>query len=53
MNYPGEVITCKGEISQKSTGDGEGMVKLRLWAEKADGEKTVTGQAVVSLPFRS
>ena len=52
MNYPGEVITCKGVVTQKYTEADENRVKLRLWAEKADGEKTVTGQAVVSLPTR-
>lgn len=52
MNYPGEVITCRGEVVQKYTEADAHCVKLRCWAENPAGEKTVTGQAVVALPAR-
>lgn len=52
MNYPGEVITCRGVVKKKYIDSGEYCVECNLWAEKADGEKTVTGKAVVTVPAR-
>jgi acyl dehydratase len=53
MNYPGEAITCKGEILKKLVADGKHCVECSIWAENARGEKTVTGSAVVVLPSRN
>ena len=52
MNYPGEVITCKGVIKKKYTDNAEHCVECSLWAENSQGEKTVTGTAIVVIPSR-
>jgi len=52
MNYPGEVITCKGEVTKKYERDGEHFVECKIWAENPKGEKTASGRAVVTLPAR-
>jgi len=53
MSFPGETITCRGEVSKKYVEDGEHCVECRIWAENAKGEKMVTGRAIVILPARS
>jgi acyl dehydratase len=53
MNYPGEAITCKGNVLKKLLADSEHCVECSIWAENARGEKTVTGSAVVVLPSRN
>jgi acyl dehydratase len=53
MNYPGEAITCKGKVLKKLVEEGEYRVECNIWAENAQGEKTVTGSAVVILPARN
>lgn len=50
MNYPGEAITCKGEITRKYEKDGGHFVECRVWAENPKGEKTASGRATVTLP---
>lgn len=52
MNYPGEAITCRGQISQKYEANGKHCIECTVWAENPRGEKTVTGKAVVVLPSR-
>ncbi len=52
MNFPGETIICRGEISKKYTEDGEHYIECSLWAENVKREKTVSGRAIVTLPSR-
>jgi acyl dehydratase len=52
MNYPGEAVTLKGEVTKKYVQDGEHCVECNLWAENPKGEKTATGMAIVILPSR-
>ncbi len=52
MNYPGDIITCKGKVSRKYIQDGEHCVECTVWAENEKKEKTVAGTAVVALPSR-
>ena len=52
MNYPGETIICKGRVSKKYVEGGVHCVECSLWAENPQGEKTVTGRAVVVMPTR-
>lgn len=52
MNYPGEALTCKGEVTKKYDRDGEHFVECKIWAENPKGEKTASGRAVVILPAR-
>jgi acyl dehydratase len=50
MNYPGEALTCKGEVTKKYEEGGEYFVECKIWAENPKGEKTASGRAVVTLP---
>jgi len=52
MNFPGETITCKGEVSKKYIEDGEHYIECSLWAENVKSEKTVSGRAIIALPSR-
>lgn len=52
MNFPGEIITCKGMVNKKYIEQGQHLVTLKIWAENAKQEKTLSGIAVVSLPSR-
>ncbi len=52
MNFPGEAITCKGKVSKKYVEDGEHCVECSLWVENPQGEKTVSGRAIVTMPAR-
>jgi acyl dehydratase len=52
MNYPGEAVTCKGEVTKKYVENGEHFVECSLWAENPKGEKTASGMAIVILPSR-
>ena len=53
MNLPGETIACKGKVNKKHIENGRGYVECAIWAEKQGGEKTVTGNAVVTVPLKS
>ena len=50
MTRPGDVVTAKGKVTGKKQVDGENLVECDIWIEKADGTKTITGNATVSLP---
>ena len=52
MNFPGEIITCRGKVSRTYDENGLNFVECTLWAENPKGEKTVTGKALVVLPSR-
>jgi acyl dehydratase len=45
MNRPGEKITCRGFVRDKS--ETSRSATLEVWAENPRGGKTVTGTAVV------
>jgi acyl dehydratase len=53
MNKVHEDIFCKGKIIKKYTENGRNCVKLDIWVENPQGDKTVTGNAVIALPARS
>jgi len=50
MTRPGDIVTAKGKVTEKKTVDGENLVECDIWIEKADGTKTIAGNATVSLP---
>jgi acyl dehydratase len=52
MNRVAEDIICNGRVSKKYDEAGQHCARLEIWAENPQGEKTVTGTAVVSLPSR-
>ena len=52
VNFPGEALICKGKVSKKYIEDGEHYVECNLWVENTNGEKTVSGKAVIIMPAR-
>ena len=52
MNFPGEALTCKGKATKKYVKDGEHYVEYEIWVENPNGEKTVSGIAIITLPTR-
>ncbi len=52
MNLVHEDIICNGKVTKKYVGDGKNYARVEIWAENPQGEKTVTGSAVVILPSR-
>ncbi|MCK4274215.1 MAG: acyl dehydratase [Dehalococcoidales bacterium] len=52
MNLVHEDLICNGKVTKKYIEDGRNCVRVEIWAENPQGEKTVTGSAVVTLPSR-
>jgi acyl dehydratase len=52
MNKVHEDIICSGKVVKKYTEEGKNYARVEIWAENPQGEKTVTGTAVVKLPSR-
>ena len=52
MNFPGEVLTCRGKVIKKYIEDDRHYVECDIWVEKPKGEKTVLGRAVVIVPSK-
>ena len=50
MNFPGEVLVCKGKVNKKYIEDAAHFVECSIWTENPAGEKTVSGTATVILP---
>jgi acyl dehydratase len=53
MNKVHEDIICIGRVTKKYTEEGKNYARVEIWAENPQGEKTVTGVAVVTLPSRT
>jgi acyl dehydratase len=52
MDFPDQDLTCKGKVTKKYVQDSEHLVELDIWTENPQGEKTITGAALVSLPSK-
>ena len=52
MNLVGEDIICNGRVTRKYIEDNKPSVRVEVWAENPQGERTVSGSAVVTLPSR-
>jgi acyl dehydratase len=52
MNKVNEDIICNGKITRKYVEENKHYARVEIWAENPQGEKTVTGSAVVILPSR-
>jgi acyl dehydratase len=52
MNKVHEDLICKGKVTKKYSENGKNCAKLEIWVENPQGDKTVTGNAVVALPLR-
>ena len=53
MDYPGQVMTCKGVVTAKRQEAGENLVDLEVWTANPEGQKTTPGTATVALPTRA
>jgi len=53
MNRVHEEIFCYGKIKRKYTEGEKHCARLEIWAENPEGERTVSGSAVVVLPARA
>ena len=53
MNKVHEDIICNGKVTKKYIENGRNYTRMEIWAENPQGEKTVTGIAVVTLPSRA
>jgi hydroxyacyl-ACP dehydratase HTD2-like protein with hotdog domain len=53
MNRVHEDIICNGKVVKKYVEDGKNLARVDIWAENPQGEKTVTGTAIVSLPSKA
>lgn len=53
MNFPGEPLICRGKVTNKYIKGGEYCVECSVWVENKQGDKTVSGRAIVILPSRT
>ena len=49
LTWPGEVVTCRGRV----TAVRDGLAECEIWTENTDGERKLTGRAVLALAPRS
>ncbi|MEX0801260.1 MAG: MaoC family dehydratase N-terminal domain-containing protein [Dehalococcoidia bacterium] len=49
---PGDTMVCKGRVTGLERENGEGVVRLEVWAENEREGVTTPGEAVVVLPLR-
>jgi len=47
ITYPGDVVTCRGQILELRNENEHRAVELRVWCEKQDGTVTAEGNATV------
>ena len=52
MNNVHEDLICNGKVTKKYTEEGKNYARLEIWVENPQGDKTVTGTAVVTLPSK-
>ncbi|MFC2040678.1 MaoC/PaaZ C-terminal domain-containing protein [Chloroflexota bacterium] len=52
VDFPGNIITCRGTVIRKYRENDEYFAECSVWAENDRGEKTISGEAIVQLPTR-
>jgi acyl dehydratase len=50
ITWPGDTVTCHGEVVALRDEAGERLADVKLWAETKPGTITVEGSATVALP---
>jgi acyl dehydratase len=50
MDYPGDILTAFGRVSNKKEGDGLGYVECQIGLRNSRDEQTASGWATVALP---
>ncbi len=53
MNKVHEDLICNGKVTKKYGENGKNCARLEIWVENPQGDKTVTGSAVIALPSRA
>ena len=48
--FPNQDLFCKGTVTRKYSENNENLVQCEIWLETEKGEKSVLGEALVSLP---
>jgi acyl dehydratase len=51
ITWPGDTVTCRGEVTAVREEGGERLVELKVWAETKPGTVTVEGTALVAVPL--
>jgi acyl dehydratase len=51
-DFPGDTITCKGNVTKKYIKDDEHCVECEIWTENVEGARTTPGSAIVVLPSK-
>jgi acyl dehydratase len=52
MNNVHEDLICNGKVTKKYSEEGKNYARVEIWVENPQGDKTVTGTAVVTLPSK-
>jgi hydroxyacyl-ACP dehydratase HTD2-like protein with hotdog domain len=50
ITLPNQNLICKGIVTKKYVENNENLVQCEMWLETKKGEKSVLGEALVSLP---
>ncbi len=50
MVFPGDRLTCKGEVTRKYKEGDENLVEFEVWAENQESQRVAYGTAVAKLP---
>ncbi len=50
LTWPGEVITCRGQVTGVSDAPGARLVECDVWTENQKGERKLVGSALLALP---
>lgn len=53
IDFPGEQLTCQGEVIKKSLSDVYGVIELKIGLFKENGEVSTPGKAKLALPSRT
>ncbi len=48
MDFPDQLLTCKGRVIRKWQEEGVKYARLSIWAENPEGRKTTPGSATVA-----
>ena len=49
ITWPGDVITCRGQVTGVRDDGAARLVECDIWTENQEGEKKLTGSAVLAL----
>ena len=49
MVRPGDILTCRGRVKQRTTADGGTRLELEVWTENQRAERVTVGDAEVQI----